>query len=170
MSDKYAQDLALAKAILAGDSVAWQTTTAQVLRAIGSWKCNDTIDYQSITNSAIYKAANSYLPKRKFLNHTIQIARNMLCQAFRYNKVRGAITSCSIEQVPDKVDFTPDVLDIMIAKEDALLLLSESDKSYVMSQLILAGKTRAEAARIMNIDRFQAHAIIVKMRAVIEEE
>ena len=167
MSDKYAAEALFAKRVQAGDPAAWAETTAKVMRAIGTWKANNSIDHEDIVNFAIFKAANTYQPKRKFVNHAIHIARNMLAQAFRYNRTRADVCYCSTEAIPDTPLDTPDVLDTMIARDDAILLLQAGTNSYVMSQLILAGKTRAQAAKVMGIDRYQSHAIIVKMRELL---
>lgn len=169
MSSNYDQDIELAKDILSGDASVWRLVIHKVSKAIGSWKNSDTIDWQSIVNSGVWKAAQTYQPKRKFLNHAVHVTKNMLCQAFRYQKVRNDIGSCSLEQVPDKIDYNSDLLDVLIAKEEALVLLAQGTREYVMTRLILAGKSRSEAAKIMGIDRHQAHAIVVRMREVLEE-
>jgi len=169
MSEQYVADIQQAKDIISGSVPVWNAVTCQVLRAIGTWRENDAIDWASIANEAIYKAALSYKPKRKFVNHAIHVTRNMLCQAFRHRKVRANTMSCSLDQIPDKVDHQSDMLDQLIAKEDAMLLLEDNANSYVMTQLILAGNSRAEAARVMQINRFKSHSIITKMRERLGE-
>lgn len=170
MQATYSCDAVVANSILAGDTDAWAECTAKVMRAIGTWKSSHNVDYEDIVNFAIFKAAKTYIPKRRFINHAIHICRNMLAQSFRYNRVRADIGCCSVNEIADQPHNTSGVLDQMIAREDALTLLQAGTNCYVMTQLILAGKTRAEAARIMGIDRFKAHSVVSKMRDMLDTE
>ena len=152
-------------AIIRGNPAVWASTTYRVTKGIGSWKLNHAIDHEAIVLDAIWKAAQTYRPiKVKFKNWAILVAINMLRDAYKRLQVRSSISGYVIEDTVYLASH--DHLDDMIAKEEADVLLSQGGDLGVMAKLLLLGKTRAQAARIMSITRQRAHILFTKLQEV----
>jgi len=158
------QETAYAKRISSGDPDTWALAIVQVTKGVGSWNSSTVVDVEEVVLLAIFKACHNFKPKRKFINHAIHIARNMLCKRYRHYKVRQDTQSCSLETVFNKAEEGSDALDKLIAKETVDHMIFPIDDAALMARLILAGKGRVDSAKILGIDRFKAHALIKKLR------
>jgi DNA-directed RNA polymerase specialized sigma24 family protein len=154
----------IADRISCGDSREWRIAIFKVTKGVSTWNQSTVVDVEEVVLLAIWKASKNFSPKRRFINHAIHIARNMLCQRYRHYKVREDIQFGQPENPFWAAEDTTDVLDKLIAKETVDHMIYPIDQAALMARLILTGKNRADSARILGVDRFRSHALIKKLR------
>ena len=133
-------EISISKAILAGNTRAWARITTRVMKSIGSWKDNPNIDHELAVSEAILKAANTYLPKRKFVNHATHIAINTMRNAYRKSKAKSRGVSCSISAAYGIPERTSSNLDKMIAIETVEGMIHIMGSVGDMARLLREGK------------------------------
>jgi hypothetical protein len=166
---KYDTDIQMSQAILAGDAAAWDSTICAVSKALNSWRNSTCVDVEDVINFSIFKAAKTYKPKRKFINHAIHIAHNSLCKQYKWVKIRTDIMGTSTETIQDVSDESS-LLDAMIAKDTAKNITTGKDDVSRFAWLVLKGCSRVQATKAMGFSGFKAFTVVRKLKKKIQGE